>query len=166
MEWSGFWQHGVVGYNAKGEFYENHPASGFEVVNRSVACTNDMYGTPWSNVLYKISNTPDYQLIAKKKCLIQIREDKERLQNVGSNVGEQLEPCPCSMWQAEGDFGRFQKEGFNENCYVQRFPLKVNAPEGTAFFSQECCYSTEGSVLVNSLFSAVDLLWECIINIK
>ena len=151
MQWTGYWQHGVVGYNAEGEFYDNHPASGFEVVNNSVACANDMYGSPWSNVLYKISLAPDYQLKAKRKCLMMIRKDEERLQSIGNDVQERLEPCPCSIWQAEGDFGRFQKEGFNGTCYVQRFPLRVNSPEGAAFFSQECCYSAKGLVFV-SLF--------------
>ena len=141
MEWTGYWQHGVVGYNAKGEHYENHPASGFEVVGTAVACANDFYGTSWNNLMYKMSFPRDLTLKTRKECRDTNRIDSQRIPALISEIAERLEPCPCTPWQAWRDWGRFRWDWNNQLCFVQRFPVEVEVEEGTAYFTQQCCYS-------------------------
>ena len=143
MEWTGYWQHGVVGYNAKGDYYDNHPASGFDVVGIAVACANDLYGTPWNNVIFKTSLPRDFTLNAKKECRDTFRTDSQRIQTPISEIGSSLEPCPCTLGQAQRDWARFSWDWSNYLCYVQRFPVRVEVEEGPAYFTQQCCYSPE-----------------------
>ena len=146
MQWTGYWQHGVVGYNAKGDYYDNHPASGFEVVGTAVACANDLYGTPWNNLIFKTSLPRDFELNAKKECRDTFRLDSQRIQAPISEIERSLEPCPCTLWQAQRDWARFSLDWNNYLCYVQVFPVQVEVKEGTAYFTQQCCYSPSGYV--------------------
>ena len=144
MQWSGNWQHAVVGYNARGDTFSNHPASGFEVVKTAVACPNKLlYKVPWNNIVYKISPPPDFKRQQQKKCNVYMR-NLERIENeeVIMRVIEQLEPCPCIDWQAQRDWNRFRSELSNGFCFVQRFAIEVSELEGK--FTQQCCYAPRG----------------------
>ena len=144
MQWTGYWKHGVVGYNAKGDYYENHPAAGYDVVGVSVACANDLYGTPWNNLIFKTSLPPDFKLTAKKECQAMYKSDQQRIQTSISIIGEILEPCPCTLWQVWRDWARFRWDWNNYLCFAQRFPVQVALAEGTAYFTQQCCYASWG----------------------
>ena len=144
MEWTGYWQHGVVGYNAKGEHYDNHPASGLEVVGTAVACANDLYGTPWNNVIFKTSIPPGITSKRRGECQHIYWTDDQRIPSPVSEIGKSLEPCPCTLWQAQRDWARFSLDWNNYLCFVQRFPVEVEVEEGTAYFTQQCCYSPRG----------------------
>ena len=151
LEWTGYWRHGVVGYNANGEHYDNHPASGFEVVGTSIACSNYFNGTPWSNVIFKTSIPPDFVLMAKKECQIRFQRDQKRIQSSIGQIEQLLEPCPCTFFQAWTDWARFRWDWVNLDwinfiCFVQRFPVSREVEEGTAYFTQQCCYSPWGLV--------------------
>ena len=140
MGWSGYTQHAVVGYNARGDTFTNHPVSGFELINTAVACPNNLfYQIAWSNIVYKISQPPDFKNNQIFKCRRLLGGD---IRMHGRNsmieaIAGQLEPCPCSAWQAWRDWGRFHSEQSRGLCFMQRFPLVLdNGME----FTQECCY--------------------------
>ena len=136
----------MVGYNARGDYYENHPAAGFEFVGTAIACANDLYGSPWNNILYKISLTPKFRMNARRECIQRVMVDQERIPDPIATAGL-LEPCPCSLGQARRDWARFTQLQDRDLCFVQSFPVEIEVPEGEASFTQECCYAPQGSVL-------------------
>ena len=143
MGWSGLWQHAVVGYNARGNSYTNHPASGFDVIRTAVACPNNLlHQVPWNNIVYKISPHPDLKAILKQQCTKLFRLDyyKEIPSQSPKDISEKLEPCPCTVWQARRDWGRFRPEFSQGLCYIQRFTLRVRSGR----FTQKCCYAPLG----------------------
>ena len=144
MGWSGYTQHAVVGYNARGDSFTNHPVSGFEVINTAVACPNNLfYQVAWSNIVYKISQPPDFKRNQLFECFRLIGEDnKHGSNNIIEAISGQLEPCPCSAWQAMRDWGRFRSEQSQGLCFIQRFPLVLDSSKTK--FTQECCYRPWG----------------------
>ena len=140
MQWSGNWQHAVVGYNARGDTFSNHPASGFEIVKTAVACPNNLlYKVPWNNIVYKISPPPDFEVEQRIKCRKLYKKDFKTIGSV-NQVIEQLEPCPCNAWQAQRDWGRFRSELSNGFCFVQRIAVELWRFK----FTQQCCYEPRG----------------------
>ena len=89
----------MVGYNARGEFFENHPLSGLDLIDTAVACANNVhFQVPWNNLVYKISPPPDYKKTQIIKCLDLHQKDVKKLgpeDNV-IDISQKLEPCPCS----------------------------------------------------------------------
>ena len=143
LEWSGNWQHAVVGINARGDTFSNHPASGFKVVKTAVACPNNLlYKVPWSNIVYKISPPPNFEKEQRMKCQKLYKEDLKTIGSEGDikQVLKQLEPCPCSAWQARRDWGRFRSELSNGFCFVQRIAVELWGFK----FTQQCCYAPTG----------------------
>ena len=48
LSWSG---QAVIGFNAGGDYYDNHPLSGLDTAHL-VACVHQMNGSEWNNVIY------------------------------------------------------------------------------------------------------------------
>ena len=148
MGWSGLWQHAVVGYNARGSSYTNHPASGFDVISTAVACPNNLlYQVPWSNIVYKISNPPDQKRTLIEHCNSLLSKDYRVVRLRDNNIydiSEMLEPCPCTAWQAWRDWGRFRREFSQGLCFVQRSTFVQPARGSEKQFTQKCCYAPWG----------------------
>ena len=148
MGWSGLWQHAVVGYNARGNSYTNHPASGFDVISTAVACPNNLlYQVPWSNIAYKISPPPDQKRTLIEQCNNLLSKDYRVVRLRDNNIydiSEMLEPCPCTAWQAWRDWGRFRREFSQGLCFVQRSTLVQPARGSEKQFTQKCCYAPWG----------------------
>ena len=147
MQWSGYWRHAIVGYNARGSLFENHPASGIEVISTAVACPNKIhYQVPWSNLVYKISPPPDFRSSKIIKCRELYQEDLKKWGEEEDmiEISQKLEPCPCSVQQAWRDWGRFHAERSRGLCFLQRIPLLVERDGLEGKFTQQCCYTPQG----------------------
>ena len=137
MQWSGYWLHAVVGYNANGDHFRNHPASGYSEIANAVACQNTYCNVSTSSLQYKLSLPPSFSDQKKTRCLDIYNED---IQIVGEqqsvlDISSHLEPCPCTWWQAWRDRGRFAWQWSDYLCFIQRFPSN----QSTSI--QQCCYS-------------------------
>ena len=135
MGWSGYWIYATVGYNANGEYFRNHPASGYEEVTEAVSCRNTFCNVSVSNLVYKLSLPPTYTTLQRKACTSLYIEDLEQ-PNIGLGT-TQLEACPCTWGQAWADQTRFVWSQDSRLCFVQRFPK-----EGTTY-AQQCCYGDD-----------------------
>lgn len=132
MEWPGLWVYATVGFNARGDYYSNHPLTGLSNVHR-IACANRPQ-TDWSNVVYKLSLSVDAVQEAKATCMRTYFEDR-RLFGEVVQYTQFAEPCPCTAWQAWRDRRfRFQFDNIGY-CFFQRFFT------GNSLYL--CCYSTE-----------------------
>ena len=139
MESPGYYQHATIGFNARGEYYQNHPFSGSSIVN-NVACENERNGFSLNTIIYRLHLQADFVQQKRAECQRLYKEDEERY---GSDLGPLLqylafvvEPCPCSLRQAWRD-RRFQNDWRNDPyCFFQRF-----RNFGTE--AQYCCYNVE-----------------------
>ena len=135
MEWSGFGAYPTIGFNAFGDYYDNHPLTGQPAAN-DIACFNQ---TRWNNVVYSLTRSVGEEQEQRAECRKRYFEDIQLFGNI-SSIAAALEPCPCFIFQAQLD-SRFRLHNeFLDNrsmCYFQRFPPT------TDYASQYCCYSVE-----------------------
>ena len=134
MQWSGIWNHAVVGYTDSGDYYENHPASGYDIVDTVVACQGQFCGFETTNLMYQLSQSTEFVTQQKQECMKMYNADKNEFGDF-SDVQGSLEPCPCNLLQAWRDWGRFRSQRRNRRCFVQR-TRSVN--------TQQCCYAPSG----------------------
>lgn len=132
MGWSGYDTYATIGYNLNGD-YENHFLSGLESAN-TVACLSTP-NTKWDNLVYTIDMTGVNETQRQRaQCIISVLEDEDIFGSL-DEVFVKLEPCPCSLGQAQVDprfVLYFSSEEFD--CYVQLIPYETSV--------QGCCYST------------------------
>ena len=55
LDWSGS---GVIGFNAGGDYHDNHPLAGRTTANL-VACVHLSVDSEWNNVIYDLVPNPD-----------------------------------------------------------------------------------------------------------
>ena len=147
LEWTGQYEHAVVGYSV-GEGvddnfprFDNYGLSGQSNVNL-VACSNEHVGVQWSNLVYKIGDiSGDVAQENRAKCLAKYQDDVENFGEQPISLASFVLPCPCSIFQAIRD-RRFvynfiaQPPSSNSYCFFQRFSSLGGAV-------QECCYSVQ-----------------------
>ena len=132
METPGYYKYATIGFNARGEYYQNHPFSGLSIAN-NVACS----GSQWNTLVYRLHLHADFVQQKRAQCLQMYKEDEELFDNSYISFLTSLaEPCPCSLRQAWRD-RRFQIDWRNDlYCFYQRFfTLGLSA--------QYCCYRFE-----------------------
>lgn len=134
MQWSGVFTHAVVGYNAFGRDFANHPLSGSADIT-DIACENEERNTDWSNQLFRIGDSRDLIQQQRAECTRRISEDVAMFGNIPSAVALNAEPCPCSLFQAVFD-RRFTFNFEIGLCLIQRFPSIRSGVAAT----QLCCY--------------------------
>ena len=134
MEWSGLFTHAVVGYNAFGQDFENHPLSGSADIN-NIACENQEHNTAWSNQIFKIGDSRDLIQQRRAECTKRLSEDRAKFGNTPLLVALSGEPCPCSFFQAIFD-QRFTFSFEIGLCFIQTFPSFLSGVATT----QLCCY--------------------------
>lgn len=132
MGWSGFNTYATIGYNLNGD-YENHYVSGTSAAN-TIACLGSSM-SKWNNLVYSIDMDGVSEVQTQRAlCIARVIEDYDIFGDL-DDIASALEPCPCSLDQAQVDT-RFT-ELFSDNeisCYVQLVPFETAA--------QGCCYST------------------------
>ena len=149
LEWTGLFEHAVIGYNVgegvENNFprFDNYGLSGQPNVNL-VACANRDRGVEWSDLVYKIGDiSGDIVQENRAKCLAKYQQD---IDNFGDHPlslasSRAVLSCPCSAFQAAFD-RRFvfnfiaQPQSSTAFCFFQRFPRRNS--NGAV---QECCYS-------------------------
>ncbi len=151
MQWSGYWRHATIGYNAGGDHYKNHPLTGYSQV-KDIGC-NGPKSDKIHNILYQLTLSPDYIQQKKSECLKKLREDEDLYGSDIESFASNLQPCPCSWWQGWRD-RRFRFDWnawYSGNlCYHDRFP-------GFNDGSQYCCYK-RGYVILPQAISIIVLL--------
>ena len=136
MEWSGFGAYPTIGFNAFGDYYDNHLLTGQPAAN-DIACLD---GRRWTNEIYQLSiSVEQVQQTERAECRKRYFEDIQLFggQESITTIALRLQPCPCSVFQVIFDF-RFQFDIFsttNDFCFYQRFPSAFGA-------AQYCCYSS------------------------
>ena len=55
LNWAG---NAVIGFNAGGDYFTNHPLSGLTTSNL-VACIHQFEGSEWNNIIYNLIPNPD-----------------------------------------------------------------------------------------------------------
>ncbi len=152
VEWSTIGSEpAVVGYNAAGDYFNNHRSSGYDTVNYDVACVLEVGNTTKRAALMNTVHTP----VAANPAIVQalqacseyeIRDqqlfDNTQFQNILNNAG----PCPCTASQAQKD-GAFTRDTDATNptptCY--HGPEKTGQSQlGDVQYNRVCCYTTSG----------------------
>ena len=148
----------VVGYNARGGFFNNHPLSGFQAIGEAVSCTvalrrrqkrqlpmpgDDMMTNGMMEELER-----DEELSERvQECLDNY--DLDSVLFIGTahfetnltTLAGQLQPCPCSYYQALNDFGRFIPQNDNPSCFVSATFIPIRLRVGDPLtLTQQCCY--------------------------
>ena len=154
IQWSAVGQNkaAVVGFNANGLFFQNHPLSGFPGVGRGVSCTRQLgrkrkrqadptninMELPVDKVLndsvytcLKAVDRDDLTTIA-----VHLMGGFERL----SSMLKESYTCPCSLSQVLGDSGRFQRQKNLTHCFVSTVPIEVFIFIDTLSLTQQCCF--------------------------
>jgi len=141
--------HARVGYNAQGNYFDNHPLSGMEFIGCSLNGNCRAIPTapnPFNGLsLPNNQNTIIYRAVAA--CLNAVRDDVDLSSTIyesPAGLSAALEPCPCRRSHVSVDSGRFRVETSNENCYRTTNPLIVDFNHTQNFsVTQRCCYSGE-----------------------
>ena len=140
MQWSTSGRNSaVIGFNAGGLYYYNHPLSSTEFMREAVACS----GRNVTNIFFTLPITPNARFIVqRRRCLRKYREDVQLLQNTNiRNLAAKLEPCPCSLQQALRDIGRFLRQSSTSYCFISTRPVPYNTTDGIHLqLTQQCCY--------------------------
>ena len=130
----------VVGFNAKGEYFSNHPQSKTLNVADAISCTGlgrrQKRSTPRPGIPCRNDPGEDILVIANliTNCITETN-------NIGYDPQElagQLDPCPCTLNMAREDIGRFVEQPGKEMCYVSGRKLSIDGM--TTSLTQQCCY--------------------------
>ena len=140
----------MVGYNSEGNFYQNHPASGFASVADIISCGIGQQGgrrkrqaDPSELAMLELPTDPDLRQRAETCVHLYMRDifvfqiDPTELADLVSGF-----PCPTTLNQVLADTGRYVLQTSSPLCYVSANPqtsttltmvLEVHA-------AQQCCY--------------------------
>lgn len=154
MEWSAVGRNraAVVGYNIRGDYYRNHPVSGFDAIGFAVSCTFQLRRRqsrqtppPVSNSINEPDTDPN-TVMMREQCMDIITSDEALVLQMDPQVlKNMLDPCPNDMRQAMDDFGRFMLqpgEFPSSRCFISTRSRSVRFVE-TVFLTQQCCYGNE-----------------------
>lgn len=145
--------------------HSNHPQSRMSPVT-NIACSNQQrYGSPWSNLVYRIGiSTSNYQM-QRSSCLARVSNDEDIYPILSSSLSDPsflsdqvfareslfvsnsvffrvgIQDCPCTQMQAERDnrFGIARRRSFlgGKICFFSR----LSALYAGVSFGFRCCYT-------------------------
>ena len=147
----------VVGFNAEGTFYNNHPLSGYSSIGERISCptstarrqkrqqeeetdTNNMFVELPINRNLEDRNAECRRLRRNDEKFIE-QNDLDSLSMVSVRT-----PCPCTRQQAQRDtsFMVFPDE---PECYVSIGFENFTSSTGILLeLTQQCCYDASGYV--------------------
>ena len=158
MQWSGLNQNqgAVIGFDAEGNYFGNHPLSGSSSIGEAVSCTFDNNMRRKKRELQQtdpICNlTPDPPPDFRTECQQMGQDDISLFRKLfGANhreaprtLADMFGPCPCTKDHADNDLGRYIKQPSDTiigvECYVSGKPITVQ----TLNLTQQCCYTEDG----------------------
>ncbi len=153
LEWSALGRDraAVVGFNANGEYFQNHLFSGFAGVETSVSCTRQLKRRKRQEdepVNINMELPTDENLREKvEKCINAIGKDELLTFGVDTDtLLNKVTPCPCTRTQANADKGRFRRQNeMIHTCYISTRPTEFQTIlAGTITLTQQCCYDNTG----------------------
>lgn len=158
MQWSnlGHSQAAVVGYNAEGNFFQNHPSSGFATIAEIVSCGANQerrkrQGNGQTRMPLLLPRDPEKRRRARRCNLFFDREVSFFM--ITSDVLATLVadyPCPRKLNQAVADAARFVLHTASPLCYVSSvFRARTFRTVHTATATQQCCYDNTGWAALN-----------------
>lgn len=154
MQWSGLGEGraAVVGYNSEGEFFQNHPASGFFMIADAVSCGANQGRRRKRQAAGPLEPVPVNADVrnAAIGCNTRYNFDVNVLRVEADDLTDLLTECPCpqTLRQAVSDAARFVQLSQSPLCYVSTVPNCKRIPEakGAAQVTaaQQCCYDDNG----------------------
>ena len=158
----------MVGYNAEGNFFENHPSSGFATVAETISCgvnqerrrkrQNDQF----SCIQLRLPADPDDRNRATA-CLSRYQRDVLLHEINATELAGTVEesPCPRNRYQAMADAARFIMHTESPLCYVSSLSRSSNIARGlTISATQQCCYDDDGWAHYK-LYSIIIIMLTC-----
>lgn len=164
IQWSGVNrnQGAVIGFDAQGNYFGNHPLSGSSSIGDAVSCTFDIRKRRKRNLqptdpLCNLNppNTLGFGDVigSVRFCLRVIGEDETRFNNLfdgqtdigtlPNRLAGLFDACPCTEEHARNDLGRYIKQPtgtvFGVECYVSGKPIVMQ----TLNLTQQCCYTED-----------------------
>ena len=153
LQWSGVGtnQAAVVGFNAEGTYYGNHPLSGFSSIGESVSCPTTSDGRrrkrqqdEQDDMTNMFMDLPvNMALNQMRMSCAQWKNDDERFVTLDEIpiLAAMLRPCPCTQKQARKDtnFIVFPEA---QGCYLSIGPKIINRTSSDIQLelTQQCCY--------------------------
>ena len=103
---------------------------------------------PPANMLMELPADPELR-VKVENCLAAFDFDAEALLfgTDPESLSGMLEPCPCTLAQAQFDYGRFTPQTVNppdSRCYVSTNPIGVRLLVDVITLTQQCCYDSNG----------------------
>ena len=160
IQWSGLNQNqgAVIGFDAEGNYYGNHPLSGFSSIGQAVSCTFDINKRRKRNTQQSGAQlcglNPDQEderidsgMLCRQFGLsdVSLFEDLFGASHEADLITfvDMFGPCPSTKSHADDDLGRYIKQPSNTlpgvDCYVSGKPIVMKSLNLT----QQCCYATE-----------------------
>ena len=150
LQWTGLWSQPIIGFNAAGSLYSNHPYSSLSNANE-IACISVDHGSNFTSVIFKISSAPDTVQSQRQSCWRWYFNDISI--EVVNFLNHFAPPCPCTEYQARFDarWDLFFQTSL-QICYVSEIlPYEVG---------QLCCYyAIYGAPIVIGRYSGGFLLY-------
>ena len=160
IQWSSLGRNraAVVGFNAEGDFFGNHPLSGFSDIGDAVSCTFDAgkkrrkrAGARCVSMPLPLPNDPVIRRLVQQ-CLDVYNSDRLLLNverrfrpNITNQVlATRLDPCPCFLTQVTADTARFMQLPDSPSCYVSSTSVTESLQLEPIQLTQMCCYDDNG----------------------
>ena len=161
IQWSSVGGSGaaVVGFNAEGDAFHNHPHSGFDSIGEAVSCVVE-FGkrrrrqetiNVTRNDITKVYTQEQFAALVRN-CDNALREDQRVLpipavefERLRDTFG--LEPCPGDINKLDDELGRFMRQtDIADQCYITTKPIQTSLHLSGESISatQQCCYDENG----------------------
>lgn len=151
MQWSGLGQSraAVVGYNSEGNFFQNHPSSGFSTIANIISCgvnqerRSKRQVDPLEIRPMQLPTDPVLRMRAEtciRRYLMDVQLFRFNPTELADLVSDR--PCPPSLDQAIYDAARYVLQTESPHCYVSTLSERSDAVSAafTVSATQQCCY--------------------------
>ena len=132
LQWTGLWRQPVIGFNAAGYMYSNHPYS-FSSNSNDIACLSPDQSN-YTHIIFKISSEPSPYQMEQQSCWNWYFNDIGFYGSV-KYYFRFSPPCPCTLFQPRYDlrWELYHVSHSDAICYLHRFPALLDV-------GQLCCY--------------------------
>lgn len=151
LQWSGLGRSegAVVGFNAEGSFYGNHPLSGYPSIGESISCPGSKRrkrqqdgSSDATNLLLPM---PADENINAMRALCESHAMNDSMFVTAEeipNLASIIPPCPCTRKQADND-ANFMNFPSGSQCYVSQTPNRTTSSvQFELVLTQQCCYGS------------------------
>jgi hypothetical protein len=154
MQWSSLGQSraAVVGYNSEGNFFQNHPSSGFSTIADAISCgapqkRRKRQNNPDPRVPMRFPTDPVLRMRAQQ-CIRRYLTEVNLFQidptALASAVADDY-PCPPKLDQAMTDAARYAPQTISPLCFVSSESIPSDLSRAiTVAATQQCCYDNNG----------------------